>query len=647
MEVSDKLLLCFWSHFEDLPLAAFHERQTAHHVADLRFDHKNDGIVSQSRVGSEKQKEVGKAADGHAKICAHALAPGIVNFYAAAAHQPNADERFCGTKTRAEDQDVHGALGAVRRYDAVLADFRDGGGDQLYVGPGQGWIVVIRDEHSFAAQFVLGFQCRAEFWVADLLLEMMSGDFRRLSANKAITEEAEDAKLLPPENELPKRPHDERKTAESLPPLVADGKIQTRHNPGRRALEKRKLSGARGDLGNELDGACTSANHGYVFAIQVDAVIPGGRMKCGARKTLQARQCGVLRHVQATDAGDQHPCPDAHPRTGDGLPHALCLIPSRLLKARMQPDVGGEFVTLHAAFQIVVNFLLPRIHARPIRRWLEREGIQVRGYVARATGIAVVVPGAADVVALLEEQKRIHARFAQLDGHAHPGKAAADYEHVDLDFFHLAALVGIFRHQPSRCFWGCHRAQERCTFTQRLPGFWNTVRRKLPGVWDDWPNFKLDANTRGSSAFGETRGIVPQNFIRANVNEEWRKTSEVCIERRGQRIARVGVSQIVARTWADVRPIEHSAAICVGTNGFASGGKIRPRRKKARSRRERNPCFARRQQKRKRKTAAGRISADDNAFGRISFVQETAISGNRVVYCGWKLIFRRKAVIRS
>src|SRR5580693_2225671 len=92
MEVSDKLLLCFWSHFEDVPLAALHERQTTHHVADLRFDHKNDGIVSQSCVGSEKQKEVGKAADGYAKICAHALAPGIVNFYAAAAHQPNADE---------------------------------------------------------------------------------------------------------------------------------------------------------------------------------------------------------------------------------------------------------------------------------------------------------------------------------------------------------------------------------------------------------------------------------------------------------------------------------------------------------------------------------------------------------------------------
>ena len=124
----------------------------------------------------------------------------------------------------------------------------------------------------------------------------------------------------------------------------------------------------------------------------------------------------------------------------------------------------------------------------------------MRGNIARATGIAVVVPGSTDVVALLEEQKRIHACFAQLDGHAQPGKTAADYENVDFDFFHLAALGELFRHRRSRycvrCLWGGNRSQKRGTFTQRLPRFWNTVGRKLPRVWNDWPNLKLDANTR-------------------------------------------------------------------------------------------------------------------------------------------------------
>jgi hypothetical protein len=49
----------------------------------------------------------------------------------------------------------------------------------------------------------------------------------------------------------------------------------------------------------------------------------------------------------------------------------------------------------------------------------------------------------------------------------------------------------------------------------------------------DRPNLEIDANTRGSRAFRETRGIVAQNFVGPNVNEKWRKTSEVCIEWRG------------------------------------------------------------------------------------------------------------------
>jgi hypothetical protein len=120
---------------------------------------------------------------------------------------------------------------------------------------------------------------------------MMCGDFRRLSANKAITEEAEGAKLLPPENELPKRPHHGRETTES-PPLSSMGKSMRGTIQGGVRWIKRELSGAGGDLRNKLDGACTSADDGYVLAVQVDAVIPSGRVKLGARKTLQARQFG-------------------------------------------------------------------------------------------------------------------------------------------------------------------------------------------------------------------------------------------------------------------------------------------------------------------------------------------------------------------
>ena len=113
MDVRDKLLLRFFSDFENAPLAALHERQAAHHVADLRFDHEHDRIVSQPGVGSEKQEKVGKAAYRDAEISAHALAPCVVNFNALAAHEPDSDEGLCRAKARAEDKDVDGAFDTI------------------------------------------------------------------------------------------------------------------------------------------------------------------------------------------------------------------------------------------------------------------------------------------------------------------------------------------------------------------------------------------------------------------------------------------------------------------------------------------------------------------------------------------------------
>src|SRR5580698_1663053 len=73
----------------------------------------------------------------------------------------------------------------------------------------------------------------------------------------------------------------------------------------------------------------------------------------------------------------------------------------------------------------------------------------MRWDVARAAGIAVVVPGAADAVALLNEQKRIHSGFTEFDGHAESGEPGTDDEHFDSDFFRLSALLRVFAHRVS------------------------------------------------------------------------------------------------------------------------------------------------------------------------------------------------------
>ncbi len=110
--------------------------------------------------------------------------------------------------------------------------------------------------------------------ILDLLFQVVDRDFGGLAANKAIAQEAENAKLLPPENELTKCAHDQGKAAETAPPLFFNRKIHARDDPGRSALEKKKLASARSNLRNELNGARAGAHDGYVLAGEIDLVIP-------------------------------------------------------------------------------------------------------------------------------------------------------------------------------------------------------------------------------------------------------------------------------------------------------------------------------------------------------------------------------------
>jgi hypothetical protein len=93
--------------------------------------------------------------------------------------------------------------------------------------------------------------------------------------------------------------------------------------------------------------------------------------------------------------------------------------------------------------------------------------------------------------------------------------------------------------------------------------------------------------------------------------------------------------------------MKHGTAVGVSDDGFASGGQIRPGRKKSRTSGEGSPSFAKREQQRQRQAATGGISRDYDASGGMTFGKEPAVNGNRVIDRGGKLIFWRETVIRS
>ena len=83
----------------------------------------------------------------------------------------------------------------------------------------------------------------------------------------------------------------------------------------------------------------------------------------------------------------------------------------------MAPDAARVFEDLGA-----VGVLL----ARHVPGLLEQRQIHERGGVALRAGVAVPVPGAAEVAALLDDAHVVDAGFVQLGAGDQTGEAAAD-----------------------------------------------------------------------------------------------------------------------------------------------------------------------------------------------------------------------------
>src|SRR5260370_15854275 len=427
----DEGLLDFGTDFQDALLPAFHEFQAIHGVANLRFDHENDGIVAQSGGRCEKHEEIGKTIHGDAKIGGHALSPSGVNFHAALPHDAAANEGLRCAEAGAVDQDVDGALDAVARDDAVLADFGNPIGDKFDVRTIESGIVVVGNKTRLAAELIVRSERRAELRIFDPPSNVPESNRFRLFANGFIAKKSENAKLLPPENVLPEGPASQRHTPKTLLPLLGDRKVQARNDPGRRALEKIEFSNAGRDLRNELDGACAGADDGDVFAIEGYTVIPRRRMKRGTGKAHQAGQFRIARNVQRAHAGDKDARANAHSVSSRRTPCAFRFIPNSFLKTRVEVEIWRKPVMLHTAFEVVVNFLLARIHASPFRRRREGKRVEMGWNIAGAAGVTIVPPSAADVAALFDDEKRFHTGFEKLDAHAEAGETGANDEDVD------------------------------------------------------------------------------------------------------------------------------------------------------------------------------------------------------------------------
>src|SRR5712692_3946611 len=105
-------------------------------------------------------------------------------------------------------------------------------------------------------------------------------------------------------------------------------------------------------------------------------------MKRGTFESVEALEFRIARHVQGAHTGNKHAGANAYSVACRCVPDSCGFIPNRISKARVEAQIRSKPVTLDTALQVIVDFLLARIHARPIGRWFEREGIEMRRDVA-------------------------------------------------------------------------------------------------------------------------------------------------------------------------------------------------------------------------------------------------------------------------
>ena len=108
-------------------------------------------------------------------------------------------------------------------------------------------------------------------------------------------------------------------------------------------------------------------------------------------------------------------------------PVAGGVVPGRTRHLGTEADVLADPVAIDAALEVVVQLVALREVLAPVRVHVERVRVEVARDVDAAPGIAVLEPGAADGVVLLDHRER-DAGLVQADGGQDAGHARADHD---------------------------------------------------------------------------------------------------------------------------------------------------------------------------------------------------------------------------
>ena len=159
------------------------------------------------------------------------------------------------------------------------------------------------------------------------------------------------------------------------------------HYPRWCSLEYYQLRALGSYLGYDLCCCGSCANYSYSFTLQAVVPVPTCRMHHFSVECVDVRKIGVMRLIELANCRNQEvraygvKVPNFRLLSTYafyfGLPFVVLIVPASLIHCRTKANMPVKLILVCDAYQVTLNFLLPRIFARPLAIWLEGVRVEV------------------------------------------------------------------------------------------------------------------------------------------------------------------------------------------------------------------------------------------------------------------------------
>ena len=195
---------------------------------------------------------------------------------------------------------------------------------------------------------------------------------------------------------------------------------------GRRALEQFHPGGLFCHFRDKLDGTGAGADHSHGFACQVNVVVPAGAMEVRSLKILNAGEGGIGRLVELACRSNQCLAGENVTIGQSDLPGACIILVAGVGDFGVKANVAIDVVFASAVLLVGKDFLLRGKSATPGVVPLKGVRIQMGRHVTGRTGVGVIAPAAAHIVAFFDQQEIILPLFLETNRHAKTAETGAD-----------------------------------------------------------------------------------------------------------------------------------------------------------------------------------------------------------------------------